>query len=183
MASAYDEYMNKRSWLIDTAETPKDKKNLKAELAKLDAKYKAQVMENAKKNMTPAQKEKVASESRRSNQPRAGKMIEEDQPKKYSEAVKITKKPAKTLGEKVAKKQAEASAQSYEKRFPTLSERKPGTQSGHAVTTSKDNTKPVAPAPKKTTKPAMPTKRPAVGTDADAKKKYGSSSWNNGYTN
>jgi lipoate-protein ligase A len=26
-------------------------------------------------------------------------------------------------------------------------------------------------------------KRPAVGTDADAKKKYGSKSWNNGYTN
>jgi hypothetical protein len=40
------------------------------------------------------------------------------------------------------------------------------------------------PMPKKTTKaPAMPTKRPAVGADKAAKKKYGDSSWNNGYTN
>jgi len=31
--------MNKRSWLIDTAETPADKKRLKAELAKLDKKF------------------------------------------------------------------------------------------------------------------------------------------------
>jgi hypothetical protein len=46
-----------------------------------------------------------------------------------------------------------------------------------AKTTTK---KPVA----KTTKaPAMPTKRPAVGADKTAKKKYGDSSWNNGYTN
>jgi hypothetical protein len=95
MASPYDEYMNKRSWLIDTAETPADKKNLKAQLAKLDAEYKAKS--------------------------------------------------------------------------------KTGTQPGHAVTTSKNNTKPVA--------PAMPTKRPAVGADKSAQKKYGSSSWNNGYTN
>jgi len=47
--------------------------------------------------------------------------------------------------------------------------------------------KPVAkttPTPKPKPKPAMPTKpKPAVGTDKDAKKKYGSSSWNNGYTN
>jgi hypothetical protein len=39
-------------------------------------------------------------------------------------------------------------------------------------------------APKKPApKPAMPTKRPAVGADKAAKKKYGDSSWNNGYTN
>jgi hypothetical protein len=31
--------MNKRSWLIDTAETPADKKKLKSELAKLDKKF------------------------------------------------------------------------------------------------------------------------------------------------
>lgn len=37
--------------------------------------------------------------------------------------------------------------------------------------------------PKATPKPAMPTKRPAVGADKAAQKKYGSSSWNNGYTN
>jgi hypothetical protein len=38
----YDEYQNKRSWLIDTAETPADQKRLKAQLAALEAKYKAQ---------------------------------------------------------------------------------------------------------------------------------------------
>ena len=46
--------------------------------------------------------------------------------------------------------------------------------------------KKVAPKPKaKTTKaPAMPTKpKPAIGADKAARKKYGSSSWNNGYTN
>ena len=37
--------------------------------------------------------------------------------------------------------------------------------------------------PKVTPKPAMPTKRPAVGADVAAKKKYGPSSHNNGYTN
>ena len=39
------------------------------------------------------------------------------------------------------------------------------------------------PAAKVTKAPAMPTKRPAVGADKSAKKKYGSSSWNNGFTN
>ena len=44
--------------------------------------------------------------------------------------------------------------------------------------------KPAAkPAAKVTKAPAMPTKRPAVGADKSAKKKYGSSSWNNGFTN
>ena len=43
-----------------------------------------------------------------------------------------------------------------------------------------------APFPKPKPKPkapAMPKKRPMVGTDKQAKKKYGDSSWNNGYTN
>jgi len=35
------EYENRKSWLIDTAETPKDKKNLKKELAALEKLYKA----------------------------------------------------------------------------------------------------------------------------------------------
>jgi len=101
MASPYDEYQNKRSWLIDTAETPADKKKLAAQLAKLDAEYKA----------------------------------------KY----------------------------------------KSGTQPGHSVTTSKNTIKPVTPTPKA---PTMPKgEKPAVGTDKAAKKKYGESSWNNGYTN
>jgi hypothetical protein len=37
----YDEYQNKRSWLIDTAETAADQKRLKAQLAKLKAQYDA----------------------------------------------------------------------------------------------------------------------------------------------
>lgn len=34
-----DYYLNQRSWLIDTAETPEDQKNLKRDLAKLDAQF------------------------------------------------------------------------------------------------------------------------------------------------
>jgi hypothetical protein len=50
---------------------------------------------------------------------------------------------------------------------------------------AKTPVKNTTPMPKKTTKaPAMPKgQKPAVGADKAAKKKYGSSSWNNGYTN
>lgn len=48
MAMSYEQYQNKRSWLVDTAETPADKKKLKADLAKLDAEYKAQAKAAAK---------------------------------------------------------------------------------------------------------------------------------------
>ena len=41
MPMTYDEYQNKRSWLIDTAETPADQKRLKAQLTKLKAQYDA----------------------------------------------------------------------------------------------------------------------------------------------
>jgi len=41
MPMTYDEYQNKRSWLIDTAETPADQKRLKAQLDKLKAQYDA----------------------------------------------------------------------------------------------------------------------------------------------
>ena len=41
MPMTYDEYDSKRSWLVDTAETPEDKKRLKAELQKLKAQYEA----------------------------------------------------------------------------------------------------------------------------------------------
>jgi hypothetical protein len=41
MAMSYDDYQNKRSWLVDTAETPADKKRLKAQLEKLKAQYDA----------------------------------------------------------------------------------------------------------------------------------------------
>jgi len=42
MSMSYDDYQNKRSWLVDTAETPAQQKRLKAQLAALEAKYKAQ---------------------------------------------------------------------------------------------------------------------------------------------
>jgi hypothetical protein len=57
MAMTEDQYMNRRSWLIDTAETAKDKKNLKADLAKLDAEYKAKAKATPKakaETKTPA---------------------------------------------------------------------------------------------------------------------------------
>jgi hypothetical protein len=38
---SYDDYQNKRSWLVDTAETPADKKRLKGQLEKLKAQYDA----------------------------------------------------------------------------------------------------------------------------------------------
>jgi len=41
MPMSYDDYQNKRSWLVDTAETPADKKRLKAQLEKLKAQYDA----------------------------------------------------------------------------------------------------------------------------------------------
>ena len=40
MAMTYDQYQNRRSWLVDTAETPADKKKLASDLAKLDAEFK-----------------------------------------------------------------------------------------------------------------------------------------------
>jgi len=101
MAMTYDQYQNRRSWLVDTAETPADKKKLASDLAKLDAQYKA------------------------------------------SKAAK-------------------------------------GTQTDHHVTDNNSHTQ--------TVKPSVPlppegAKRPMVGTDKPAAKKYGSKSWNNGYTN
>ena len=50
-----------------------------------------------------------------------------------------------------------------------------GTQPDHHVTDNNNHTKPAS--------KMESAKRPAVGADVDAKKKYGSKSWNNGYTN
>jgi hypothetical protein len=36
-----EQYENRRSWLIDTAETPQDKKNLAKDLANLDKQYRS----------------------------------------------------------------------------------------------------------------------------------------------
>ena len=48
---------------------------------------------------------------------------------------------------------------------------------------AKTTAKPKTPAKTTPKTPAMPTKRPMVGADKAAKKKYGKDSWNNGYTN
>jgi hypothetical protein len=50
----YDEYQNKRSWLIDTAETPADQKRLKAQLEKLKAQYDAGKKSAAAKKPDPS---------------------------------------------------------------------------------------------------------------------------------
>ena len=134
--NAYDNYMNRRSWLIDTAETPADKKKLKAELAKLDAKYKEQIITAARKNMTVAQKVEVARPNQRSNQPRVGTRLEEDQQDAYHFAVEVAGQPAETVAQKSAKKRAEATARNFERRFPSLSERK---TAGVKTTTSTVN--------------------------------------------
>ena len=53
MPMSYDDYQNKRSWLVDTAETPAQQKRLKAQLAALEAKYKAQKATPTAKPKTP----------------------------------------------------------------------------------------------------------------------------------
>jgi len=50
MASLYDSYDNKRSWLIDTAETAKDKKALPNQLKQLRAEYLAAKAAAARKS-------------------------------------------------------------------------------------------------------------------------------------
>jgi len=54
MPMTYDEYQNKRSWLIDTAETPADQKRLKAQLEKLKAQYDAGKKAAATKKPDPS---------------------------------------------------------------------------------------------------------------------------------
>jgi len=178
MAMTREQYENRRSWLIDTAETPEDKKKLASDLAKLDAAYKAQVLAEKKKELTPAQRAKIVNDSRRSNQPRIGTRLEEDQQDDYHMAVEVAGQSADTPAQKSAKKRAEATARDFERRFPTLSERPSGTQAGHHVTSGDNHTKPVSAADKQ-----AEAKRPAVGNDKSAAKKANGPSWNNGYTN
>ena len=63
MANRRDDYMNKRSWLIDTAETPADKKRLKSDLAKLDKKFNPNRVSSTSKTKT-APEAKVAMRSK-----------------------------------------------------------------------------------------------------------------------
>jgi hypothetical protein len=56
--------MNKRSYLIDTAETPKDKKTLKADLKKLDGKFNPnRVASTSKTKTTPKATAKATAKS------------------------------------------------------------------------------------------------------------------------
>jgi hypothetical protein len=50
---SYDDYQNKRSFIVDTAETPAQQKRLKADLAKLKAQYEAGKKAAAAKPKTP----------------------------------------------------------------------------------------------------------------------------------
>jgi len=64
MPMTYDEYQNKRSWLIDTAETPADQKRLKAQLDKLKAQYDAGKKAAAAKPKTTPVRDKTADDAR-----------------------------------------------------------------------------------------------------------------------
>ncbi len=64
MPMSYDDYQNKRSWLVDTAETPAQKKRLKEQLAALEAKYKAQKATPAAKPKATPVKDKTADDAR-----------------------------------------------------------------------------------------------------------------------
>lgn len=78
MAMSYDDYQNKRSWLVDTAETPADKKRLKAQLEKLKAQYDAGKKASASKPKTPV-KDKTADMARQRATERA-QMIRSETP-------------------------------------------------------------------------------------------------------
>ena len=100
---------------------------------------------------------------------------------------KVTAKPASTARVSKAElnKVTETAKQKPKVKITGSASTPPRVSSSMVNSQPKTTSKPKAPVVAKTTKtPAMPTKpKPAVGTDKDAKKKYGSSSWNNGYTN
>jgi hypothetical protein len=65
MAMTYDEYDSKRSWLVDTAETPADQKRLKAQLEKLRSQY-----ESGKAKATPLTGAAAVKEAQRQVSPK-----------------------------------------------------------------------------------------------------------------
>jgi hypothetical protein len=76
MANRRDDYMNKRSWLIDTAETPADQKRLKADLAKLDAKFNPNRVAKVSKSKPVAKKTTTKAVAKKTVKPmikKAGK--------------------------------------------------------------------------------------------------------------
>jgi hypothetical protein len=100
MANRRDDYMNRRSWLIDTAETPADQKRLKSELAKLDKKFNPNRVASTSKSK-PASKSADGSNTKPYNV-RLIKPSEiiKDKPAVKKAAAKITKKSATTLSRK-----------------------------------------------------------------------------------
>jgi len=64
MPMSYDDYQNKRSWLVDTAETPADQKRLKAQLEKLKAQYEAGKKASAAKPKTTPVRDKTPDMAR-----------------------------------------------------------------------------------------------------------------------
>jgi hypothetical protein len=95
--------MNKRSWLIDTAETPADKKRLKSDLAKLDKKFNPN-------RVASTSKSKSADGS--DTKPYNVRLIKpeeiiQDKPKAKSTAKPTTKAKPKTSGIQATKKQVE----------------------------------------------------------------------------
>jgi hypothetical protein len=102
MPMTYDEYQNKRSWLIDTAETPADQKRLKAQLEKLKAQYDAGKKAAATKPKTPV-RDKTADAARLRATERA-QMLRSETPgdKAFREAMeKANWDPSKVPGFKI----------------------------------------------------------------------------------
>jgi hypothetical protein len=99
---SYDDYQNKRSWLVDTAETPADQKRLKAQLEKLKAQYEAGKKAAAAKPKTPV-RDKTPDMARNRATERA-QMLRSETPgdKAFREAMeKANWDPSKVPGFKI----------------------------------------------------------------------------------
>ena len=135
MANRRDDYMNKRSWLIDTAETPADKKRLKAELAKLDKKFNPN-------RVASTSKSKSADGS--DTKPYNVRLIKpeeiiKDKPKAKSTAKPTVKAKPKTTGIQATKKAVER----------TVGKSKPTTKATPKTTTKAPSKKKVVQMPSK----------------------------------
>jgi fumarylacetoacetate (FAA) hydrolase family protein len=73
--------------------------------------------------MTPEQRAKAYSYTRRSNQPRVGVRLEEDQGEEYKMAKEVAGQPATTPKEKSIQKRASATARLFEKNHPKVAEK------------------------------------------------------------
>ena len=112
----YDIYLNKRSYINDTAETSAEQKALKAELAKLDAEYKKNPQALAKKitNESKAWENKIKAEQEKIA---AAKAAAKTKAPTGAAAVEALKKQVSPSG--VASAEAKARA-AIEKKYPGL---------------------------------------------------------------